>query len=87
MSTAHSQRASGEAHLGYVVFITAAAALGGFLFGYDSSVINGAVSGIQGKFAVGSGETGLSSPRRCWARRSARPSPAGSRTAYGRTRS
>ncbi|MFG2906891.1 sugar porter family MFS transporter [Kitasatospora sp. NPDC048286] len=45
--------------LGFVVFITAAAALGGFLFGYDSSVINGAVSGIQEKFGVGSGVTGL----------------------------
>ncbi|WP_030242487.1 sugar porter family MFS transporter [Streptomyces sp. NRRL S-350] len=45
--------------LGFVVFITAAAALGGFLFGYDSSVINGAVSGIQDKFGVGDGVTGL----------------------------
>ncbi|MFD8781838.1 sugar porter family MFS transporter [Kitasatospora sp. NPDC059599] len=45
--------------LGFVVFITAAAALGGFLFGYDSSVINGAVSGIQEKFGVGDGVTGL----------------------------
>ncbi|MEV7771271.1 sugar porter family MFS transporter [Kitasatospora sp. NPDC086791] len=45
--------------LGFVVFITAAAALGGFLFGYDSSVINGAVSGIQAKFGVGDGVTGL----------------------------
>ncbi|MFE2721017.1 sugar porter family MFS transporter [Kitasatospora sp. NPDC059327] len=45
--------------LGFVVFITAAAALGGFLFGYDSSVINGAVSGIQERFGVGDGVTGL----------------------------
>ncbi|WP_191288004.1 sugar porter family MFS transporter [Kitasatospora herbaricolor] len=45
--------------LGFVVFITAAAALGGFLFGYDSSVINGAVSGIQDRFGVGDGVTGL----------------------------
>ncbi|ARF77650.1 MFS transporter [Kitasatospora aureofaciens] len=51
--------ATAPGRLGFVVFITAAAALGGFLFGYDSSVINGAVSGIQGKFGVGSGETGL----------------------------
>ncbi|WP_343948238.1 sugar porter family MFS transporter [Nonomuraea longicatena] len=46
-------------HLGHVVFITAAAAIGGFLFGYDSSVINGAVTGIQKHFGVGSVETGL----------------------------
>ncbi|WP_424211572.1 sugar porter family MFS transporter [Streptomyces sp. BI20] len=41
-------------HLGHVVFITAAAAMGGFLFGYDSSVINGAVEAIRGRFAIGS---------------------------------
>ena len=42
-----------------IVFIAAAAALGGFLFGYDSSVINGAVTGIQDQFDVGSGTTGF----------------------------
>ncbi|MCY0930515.1 sugar porter family MFS transporter [Streptomyces sp. H27-H1] len=42
-------------HLGHVIFITAAAAMGGFLFGYDSSVINGAVVAIQDRFDVGSG--------------------------------
>ncbi|GAB2728277.1 sugar porter family MFS transporter [Kitasatospora kifunensis] len=31
--------------------------MGGFLFGYDSAVINGAVTGIQRHFHVGSGET------------------------------
>ncbi|MFG2192636.1 sugar porter family MFS transporter [Streptomyces sp. NPDC048639] len=41
-------------HLGHVIFITAAAAMGGFLFGYDSSVINGAVEAIRGKFGIGS---------------------------------
>jgi SP family sugar:H+ symporter-like MFS transporter len=40
--------------LGHVVFITAVAAMGGFLFGYDSSVINGAVEGIRGKYDIGS---------------------------------
>src|SRR4051795_10710797 len=51
----HSGGATHTDHLGHVVFITAAAAMGGFLFGYDSSVINGAVEGIRGKFDVGSG--------------------------------
>ncbi|MER5319149.1 sugar porter family MFS transporter [Streptosporangium roseum] len=46
-------------HLGHVVFITAAAALGGFLFGYDSAVINGAVTGIQKHFRVGPVEIGV----------------------------
>ncbi|MEU8245065.1 sugar porter family MFS transporter [Nonomuraea sp. NPDC048916] len=53
-----TQRADQE-HLGHVVFITAAAAIGGFLFGYDSAVINGAVVGIQKYFAVGAVEIGI----------------------------
>ncbi|GGO70800.1 sugar porter family MFS transporter [Nonomuraea cavernae] len=48
-----------QEHLGHIVFITAAAAIGGFLFGYDSAVINGAVVGIQKYFAVGAVEIGL----------------------------
>ncbi|MEU7000554.1 sugar porter family MFS transporter [Nonomuraea sp. NPDC046570] len=48
-----------QEHLGHVVFITAAAAIGGFLFGYDSSVINGAVVGIQRHFKVSAVEIGL----------------------------
>jgi SP family sugar:H+ symporter-like MFS transporter len=42
-----------SAPIGRVVFIAAAAAMGGLLFGYDSSVINGAVTAIQSKFAIG----------------------------------
>ncbi|MFG3509929.1 sugar porter family MFS transporter [Streptomyces sp. NPDC047821] len=42
-------------HLGHVIFITAAAAMGGFLFGYDSSVINGAVEAIRHRYEIGSG--------------------------------
>jgi MFS transporter, SP family, sugar:H+ symporter len=41
-------------HLGHVIFITAAAAMGGFLFGYDSSVINGAVEAIRDRYSIGS---------------------------------
>ncbi|MGW4820092.1 sugar porter family MFS transporter [Streptomyces sp. NPDC004227] len=43
-------------HLGHVIFITAAAAMGGFLFGYDSSVINGAVEAIRSRYGIGSAE-------------------------------
>ncbi|MGP3956407.1 sugar porter family MFS transporter [Nonomuraea sp. 3N208] len=46
-------------HLGHVLFITAAAAIGGFLFGYDSAVINGAVVGIRRHFGVGPVEIGF----------------------------
>ncbi|MFF7156503.1 sugar porter family MFS transporter [Streptomyces sp. NPDC008139] len=42
-------------HIGHIIFITAAAAMGGFLFGYDSSVINGAVEAIRDKYNIGSG--------------------------------
>ncbi|MFJ9631100.1 sugar porter family MFS transporter [Streptomyces sp. NPDC091280] len=41
-------------HLGHVIFIAAAAAMGGFLFGYDSSVINGAVEAIRSRYDIGS---------------------------------
>ncbi|MCX4513540.1 sugar porter family MFS transporter [Streptomyces sp. NBC_01619] len=40
-------------HLSHVIFIAAAAAMGGFLFGYDSAVINGAVVAIRDRFDVG----------------------------------
>ncbi|MFJ6836589.1 sugar porter family MFS transporter [Streptomyces sp. NPDC091209] len=41
-------------HLGHVIFIAAAAAMGGFLFGYDSAVINGAVEAIRSRYNIGS---------------------------------
>lgn len=42
----------------YVLFLSSVAAIGGFLFGYDSAVINGTVSALQSAFgssALGSG--------------------------------
>ncbi|GAA4898852.1 sugar porter family MFS transporter [Streptomyces coeruleoprunus] len=58
--TSTTQPASGARqahpdHLSHVIFITAAAAMGGFLFGYDSSVINGAVEAIRDRYDIGSG--------------------------------
>ncbi|MDX3130841.1 sugar porter family MFS transporter [Streptomyces europaeiscabiei] len=41
-------------HLSHVIFIAAAAAMGGFLFGYDSAVINGAVEAIRHRYDIGS---------------------------------
>ncbi|MFD5717831.1 MFS transporter, partial [Streptomyces sp. NPDC127036] len=41
-------------HLGHVIFIAAAAAMGGFLFGYDSAVINGTVEAIRSRYDIGS---------------------------------
>lgn len=52
-------RSAGEVNIAHVTLIAAAAAMGGFLFGYDSSVINGAVPAIEEAFGVGAGVTGF----------------------------
>ncbi len=44
---------------GRVAVIAGTAALGGFLFGYDSAVINGAVTAIQEEFALSAGQLGF----------------------------
>jgi SP family sugar:H+ symporter-like MFS transporter len=46
-------------HSGRVVLIASVAALGGFLFGYDSAVINGAVASIQEDFGIGNTALGF----------------------------
>ncbi len=46
-------------NVGHVTLVAASAALGGFLFGYDSAVINGAVPGIEATFHSGSAATGF----------------------------
>ncbi|BAY29200.1 sugar transporter [Nostoc carneum NIES-2107] len=43
----------------YVILIASAAALGGFLFGYDTAVINGAVSALSKAFNANSVMTGF----------------------------
>ncbi|HEY4614432.1 MAG TPA: sugar porter family MFS transporter [Citricoccus sp.] len=42
-----------------VIGICVAAALGGFLFGFDTAVINGAVDALQDGFSLGAGLTGF----------------------------
>jgi sugar porter (SP) family MFS transporter len=42
-----------------IVLIAAAAALGGFLFGFDTAVINGAVEAIRGGFALNAERIGI----------------------------
>lgn len=48
-----------KADVAHAVMFSAAAALGGFLFGYDTAVINGAVGAIRDKYDIGAGGTGL----------------------------
>ncbi|GAC66454.1 sugar porter family MFS transporter [Gordonia soli] len=48
-----------EQHTAKVIGVSVAAAVGGFLFGFDSSVINGAVNSIEDNFKLGSLFTGF----------------------------
>jgi len=42
-----------------VIFLAVAGAVGGFLFGFDSSVVNGVVDAVQGQFDLSSSLTGF----------------------------
>jgi len=44
---------------GQALAISAAAALGGFLFGFDTAVINGAVDAVRGSFGLSAGAIGI----------------------------
>ncbi|HJZ58959.1 MAG TPA: sugar porter family MFS transporter [Gemmataceae bacterium] len=51
-----------ERHAGsvaYVIALSSVAATGGFLFGFDSGVINGAVGALEGAFGTGAAGTGF----------------------------
>ena len=45
--------------ISYLILIAGAAALGGFLFGFDTAVINGAVGALQKAYNASSGMTGF----------------------------
>lgn len=53
-----TQKESGD-NMGRVIFLSVIAALGGFLFGYDSGVINGTVDAIQQAFDSDAAGTGF----------------------------
>ncbi|MCC3763013.1 sugar porter family MFS transporter [Glycomyces sp. TRM65418] len=48
-----------RARTGSAVFVSIAAALGGFLFGYDTAVINGTVEALEAQWGIGSVGTGV----------------------------
>lgn len=41
-----------NANIGYVIFLSAVAAIGGILFGYDTAVISGTLSGVTSQFSL-----------------------------------
>ncbi len=51
--------AGSSSGLGYVVLISVAAALGGFLFGYDTAVVNGTVGALERHFHANPGRLGF----------------------------
>ncbi|HSC87445.1 MAG TPA: sugar porter family MFS transporter [Polyangiaceae bacterium] len=55
-----NMQAGAKSSIGYVILIASVAAIGGFLFGFDSGVINGTVSALQGAFGSSSVGTGFS---------------------------
>ena len=49
-----------HATLPFVIMISCAAAVGGFLFGFDTAVINGAVDALSGEFVLNDALKGFS---------------------------
>ncbi len=59
MSTSSPGSANGNVQHSFAILISVAAALGGFLFGFDTAVINGAVDALRQNFGAGPWEIGL----------------------------
>jgi len=48
-----TQPDTGQVNIGFIAAIVAVATIGGFMFGYDSGVINGTQKGLEAAFALG----------------------------------
>ena len=66
-----------QANMAFIVAIVAVATIGGFMFGYDSGVINGTQDGLNEAFGLSKLGSASRSARSCSAARSARSSPVG----------
>jgi len=53
MATAFSEGDAGRVNMGFIAAIVAVATIGGFMFGYDSGVINGTQKGLEAAFDLG----------------------------------
>jgi SP family sugar:H+ symporter-like MFS transporter len=60
VSDSSSEASTSGASTKHLVFLCGCAALGGFLFGFDSAVINGTVSALQAAFGSSTAATGFS---------------------------
>ncbi|MDC8832307.1 sugar porter family MFS transporter [Alteromonas gilva] len=58
-TTSNTAEAPSGENIGFVIFISIVATIGGFLFGFDSGVINGTVDGLQQAFNSESAGTGF----------------------------
>ncbi len=45
-------------NLGYIIFLSCASAIGGFLFGYDTAVISGTITAVASQFGLDTLQTG-----------------------------
>jgi SP family sugar:H+ symporter-like MFS transporter len=53
MATALGEGDAGRVNMGFIAAIVAVATIGGFMFGYDSGVINGTQKGLEAAFGLG----------------------------------
>lgn len=49
----------GKVNMRYVAFVAVVAAVGGFLFGYDTAVISGTIDTVAGQFSLDALQAGM----------------------------
>ena len=54
-----------KVNLGFIALIVAVATIGGFMFGYDSGVVNGTQKGLEGAFSLDEAGLGVDGVRVC----------------------